>query len=353
MGKQLWCAMIVCSLLCPLVLSATLESTEYAIWGFENSELNIPAGCVVTDAVLTVQGVASDEPLQVHLLDNPLGGLEIGNDQGLDDYFGDAGVVLNGSYQDGDMVYRLSENDDSGSTVWEVFQQPCTVSLTDSTTVELTSSLLELIDFAGTGIGFGFGLDVAGAEKLLYYNVILDIVVSPYSGSQEAQTLRYKLFDLPDTPEPVVENLLVNGGLESGDTDWINYSSWNVVQDATNAYLGSYCLRFESGPSYSGDYAAYQYVDVEPGKTYSFSSMMKNDSGKDMRLLVVYQNSSQRYVGHVYSQPWSGQSYGLTEMVFTAPADCYKIIVATCVFGVEQNDGTLAFADECLLELRE
>jgi hypothetical protein len=342
---------IVCSLVCPLVQSATLENTEYAIWGFENNKLSVPSGCVVTDAVLTVQGIASDaQQLKVHLLDNPLDGLEIGNDEGLTDYFGGAGVVLNGSYEGGDMVYRLSGNDNPASSVWDVFQQPCMVSLTDSSTAQLTSSLLELIDFAGTGIGFGFGLDIGGTQKLSYYNVILDVVISPYAGSETVQTLRYKLFDLPDMPDPVVENLLVNGGLESGDTAWINYSSWSIVQDAANAYVGDYCLRFESGPDYSGDYAAYQYVQVQPGKTYSLSALMKNDSNKEMRLLVVYQNAAQRYIGHVYGASYTGSSYALSELEFTTPAGCENLIIATCVFGVQQNDGTLAYADECILE---
>jgi hypothetical protein len=120
----------------------------------------IPAGGVITEAVLTITGVSpQNASLNVHLLDNTNPGFETGVDPGNGDFFYSCGVGLSGVYENGNYVCRFSQNENSQSPIRTIFPAPASVVLANSAEVQLSSSLLELMDYAGNGRGFGVGID--------------------------------------------------------------------------------------------------------------------------------------------------------------------------------------------------
>lgn len=328
--------------------SASFENNRIMIWGVDNQQITIDSGSVITDAVLTIRNVQSSEStLYLHLLDNPDAGCRTEFDKAAGaNYFEGAGVSLNGCYENSNLVYRFSSNNDVNSDVWKIFDQPFQVTLADSSTISYSSALLKLIDYIGTGRGFGFGFDLEYAESLFHYNILLDITVDSYTGSPSRQTYQYKLYDLPDTAP---YNLLNNPCFENGSYAWCNYSSWNVIEDPNNAYIGRDCIRFSSKTTSSGDYVVYQYANVSPKASYTFSAMLKNNTGKDMQLMIVYLNSAHRYIGHKSSPIINSSEYQRCGMEFTTPQNCYRVIASICVTGIQPNDGTEAYADSCLL----
>ena len=160
--------------------AAAVQSDEYFAWGIDIDDIAIPVGSVITEAVLTIQNPSSTD-LYVHLLDNPDTGIEISPDEGQGNVFDGFGEPLEGQAENGNLVFRFSEIDDEYSDVWSAnaFQRPFNFTLADNSTVQYTSSLLKLIDYAGTGRSFGLGIDSDTGVSL--DGITLDITVSAYT----------------------------------------------------------------------------------------------------------------------------------------------------------------------------
>ena len=74
-----------------------------------------------------------------------------------------------------------------------------------------------------------------------------------------------------DENKTVVENLIVNGDFETGESDpWSGYKSGAVGEATTTAFEGSYCGRIERN-----DGSLFQVISVEAGKTYEVSFQSK------------------------------------------------------------------------------
>jgi hypothetical protein len=179
--------------LIPAFLSAqTIEANQYAIWGIDDNKINIPTGSIITEAVLTIQNVApQNASLYVHLLDNTKKGIEIGTNAGSGDYFNSCGILLSGTYEKGNYVCRFSQNNNPQSPIRAIFPSPTSVTLADSSTVQLSSALLELMDYAGNGRGFGIGIDSAENAPFTFSSLTLKLTVSSYQGQPAEQFLTF------------------------------------------------------------------------------------------------------------------------------------------------------------------
>ncbi len=185
-------AVLICLAGVSLCQAEVIEPNQYAIWGIGADEIVIPAGSVITDAVLTIENVSpANTPLYVHLLDNPNKGFALGTDSSGGNVFDGYGVPLVGTYQNGNFICRLSQINDSQSSIWQVFAQPCTMTLAGGSTVSFSSSLLELMDYAGNGRGLGIGVDSAAGVEVTLDSLKLDITTKTYQGVAASQTLSF------------------------------------------------------------------------------------------------------------------------------------------------------------------
>jgi pimeloyl-ACP methyl ester carboxylesterase len=166
----------------------TIEANQYVIWGIGDDEIAIPAGSVITEAVLTITNVApQNTPLYIHLLDNTEKGLQIGTDDGTGDSFISYGVLLSGTYENGNYVCRFSQND-LLSPIRTIFPSPTSVTLADASTVQLSSAFLELMDYVGNGRGFGIGIDNGNNTSYSIDTLKLELTIRSYT-TQTSQTL--------------------------------------------------------------------------------------------------------------------------------------------------------------------
>ncbi len=174
-----------------MAAAETIQSNQYAIWGIDEDEVIIPTGSVITEAVLTIKNVSpANAPVYVHLLDNTTAGFTFGTDTSGGNVFDTYGVSLSGTYdENGNYICNLSQINDAQSRIWTVFTQPCTMTLVDTSTVQFTSSLLELMDYAGNGGGLGIGIDNGTDSEITFDSIKLDVTTQTYQGTASSQTL--------------------------------------------------------------------------------------------------------------------------------------------------------------------
>ena len=167
-------------LLSTLSVAQVLPGTDYATWGIASSSVAIAPGSVITDATVTLYGVTpSSAPFDVFLLDNPRPGFSRKSKSGQGSVFAGHGTRLAGVMQNGNVVFRLGhpDNNSSQSFVWSAFTGPFHFALADGRHVSYTSSLLELIDYAGTGVCFGIGIESVENVSFLLTSLVLSITV--------------------------------------------------------------------------------------------------------------------------------------------------------------------------------
>lgn len=185
----------------------TLMPGQYLVWGISSEDVQIPAGSVITEAVLTITGIEpAGSSFYVYLLDDPLVNIEVEtNLQPEQDVFSGYGEALTGTVQNGNWVCRLSDVDDLNSDVWEYFTYPFYFSLADGSQIRYSSALLKLIDFVGNGKNFGMGLEPAAGSSFSCNSIGLDLTVAAYEGSASQTTISLQMgtllkskFKLPD-----------------------------------------------------------------------------------------------------------------------------------------------------------
>jgi hypothetical protein len=173
-----------------LVSARTIGSNEYMVWGIGSDQIDIPAGSVISEAVLTIKNITpQDTPLYIHLLDNAEKGILIGTNEGSEDYFDSYGVELSGVYENGNYVCRFSQNENAQSPVRTIYPNPTSVTLADSSTVQLSSALLELMDYAGNGRGVGVGIDSGDNTSYSIDSAIFELTIRSYTAQTSAQSL--------------------------------------------------------------------------------------------------------------------------------------------------------------------
>ena len=239
---------------CLTVEANTIDPNQYYTWGISNDELFIPAGQIITEAVLTIHGITNQaeseyDILYIYLIDNPQTGFEAYVDNISGDTFGNPGVIMEPPYQDftegkEELKYMLSQLNDESSSVWQVFNYPFDLILSDSSTVTYSSSLLTIIDYAGTGTSFGFGFDPNGINGYQFDGFSLEITIESYLGPPEKSllTFTYGITNWPPalaiiTDKYIAENAQLSFSINATDADGdaVIYSAADLPTGATFA----------------------------------------------------------------------------------------------------------------------
>jgi hypothetical protein len=196
------------ALISAIIGAVILRANQYTIWGIDESKIVIPVGSVITEAVLTITASESqDISFYVHLLDNTKAGYEMGIDTTSSDIFGSHGVLLQATYENGNYVCRFSQNN-TQSPMRAIFPEPTSITLGDSTTVVLSSALLELMDYIGNGKGFGIGIDLGDAANLSITDLKLDITIQSLVTSDSSKLILS--YDLTPPAGDVNQDMRVN-----------------------------------------------------------------------------------------------------------------------------------------------
>ncbi|MBN1816841.1 MAG: DUF1080 domain-containing protein, partial [Sedimentisphaerales bacterium] len=178
------------------------------------------------------------------------------------------------------LVYSLGSINDDSSWVWDIFEKPFQFDLLGSV-ASFSSSLLELIDFAGSGNSFGIGID-GDMDGGGFDRIRLDMTVRPYEQGGKEKTLTASIH-AEDFSDADLSNWTVvdQGGL-------LGPSNWTVVNgelvQATHIYSDP------TAPGTlrkGGTFLKYNLVDQQ--KNYLISLKMRsqgvNDCGVMFRLL--------------------------------------------------------------------
>ena len=231
-----WVALFLIHGTCFKLQAKTIDPNQYYTWGISNDELFIPPGQIITEAVLTIHGITNpgeseNDILYIYLIDNPPTDFKAYVENIAADIFGNPGVILEPPYQDfiegrEELTYTLSQLDDELSSVWRVFDYPFDFILADSSIVTYSSSLLTIIDYAGTGTSFGFGFDPNGLNGYGYDGVSLEITIESYLGPPEKSllTFTYGIINWPPvlaiiTDKYIAENAQLTFSITATDAD--------------------------------------------------------------------------------------------------------------------------------------
>jgi hypothetical protein len=166
-----------------------LHTNQYTIWGIDEGQIVIPAGSIITEAVLTITAVGPENTsFYVHLLDNAKAGCKAGIDTKGGDFFAPHGVMLCVTYENGNYVCRFSQNN-APSPIRAIFPEPTSITLGDSTTVLLSSAVLELMDYIGNGKGIGIGIDPGDVTNLTITGLKLNITLQSLLTADSAKVI--------------------------------------------------------------------------------------------------------------------------------------------------------------------
>ncbi len=242
-----------------VILIVLVQSLSYAeilneenacTWGITNSELPIPSGSIITDATLILHNVSkvrsdSQTALSVHLLDNPEPDIVEFYDGQHGNYFEGYGSILRTlsntelTAAPQDIMIDLKQIDNPDSWVWQIFSQVPVISLADSTTVEFNaSSLLTLLDYAGTGRSFGFGIDCDGVSvpavslNLTIQSateIIPPTILSFYAGNLNSPPVLDSIIDVTINE---METISFSVSATDADGDNLTYSATNLPEGA-------------------------------------------------------------------------------------------------------------------------
>ncbi len=188
-------------------------SNEYYTWGISGNDVNIREGSIITEAVLTIANLAWDSNLHIHIVDNPPVGFITNEDYGSGDFFQSFGDLLRfDSYRlvNGDSVFTFSRANDENSWMWDVFDYPFTFQLADSSVVSYSSSLLELIDYAGNSTPFGIGLDPEGSNYT-FDGITLDLTIESFEGAPRRTTQSFTVEVASSNHAPVITHIGITG----------------------------------------------------------------------------------------------------------------------------------------------
>jgi len=175
---------VVTFCICEPALGRQINAGQHYTWGISNTSLTIPQGCIITEAVLTIHGIGNideneNDTLHVRLMDNPPPGFTAGEVGTEGDTPENHGVLLTPVYHDiiagyEDLTYTFSNLNDESSRLWNVFNPD------DPSMTGYSSLLLQLIDYAGNGTGFGFGFDPNSISAYTFEEITLDLMVESF-----------------------------------------------------------------------------------------------------------------------------------------------------------------------------
>ncbi|MBN1124663.1 MAG: hypothetical protein JXA82_06625 [Sedimentisphaerales bacterium] len=172
-----------------------IETGRPLVWGLDNQTLKIPAGYVLTDALITIRQetlLSESRQLSVYVLNNPSIGLHSygSHEQSvLQETAQPAATITLDSSQSTDTMIDLEKCDKPDSWVWDIFRRPFLLEISDSEPALYSSSLLELVDYAGTDTGFGLAFLTDG-EPIQWESLELRVIAGPLgiTGPQISRT---------------------------------------------------------------------------------------------------------------------------------------------------------------------
>ncbi len=262
-------AMLVAAIGSPApALGIELGADKYYTWGISSDDVSIAEGSIVTEAILTIHGITNwDNNLHMHIVDNPPLDFVANEDHDSGDFFQDFGGLLSGyNYElvDGNLVITLSQINEKNSWVWDIFDYPFNFQLADSSVVSYSSSLLELIDYAGNSTPFGIGFDPNSADDFSFRGISLQLTVNSFEGDPNQSLLTYSYGDI--NRAPVLESLVSQTVAENEELSFVvraeDPEGDDVIYTVQNLPNGAV---FENGvfrwtPSY--DFAAQDSTEV-------------------------------------------------------------------------------------------
>ncbi len=179
------------------VFAGTIRSSRYYTWGIDTDTVAIPAGSVITEAVITIHNLSSssnnaNDSLYIYLLDEPRVGFVAGTGDGSNSPFEERGVqmvrVHHEQRQGGqDVAYTFSELAVEYSKLWERFGFPLVFGPVDRPMVIDSSLILDLIDYTGGGTSFGFGFDPNGNTDYDFDKITLELTTEFFTDKNETQ----------------------------------------------------------------------------------------------------------------------------------------------------------------------
>jgi len=177
---------------CVPAFGMQINAGQSYTWGISDTRLNIPDGCIITEAVLTIHNIANidekgSDSLKVYLLDNIPLGFAI-SDSTKDNTLDNQGLLLEPVYHDQvagyeNLIYTFSNLNDESSVLWNIFNPD------DSNLAGYSSLLLQLIDYAGNSTGFGFGFDPNGISGYYFEKISLELIIEPFNNGHEPYTI--------------------------------------------------------------------------------------------------------------------------------------------------------------------
>lgn len=218
-------AICLCSIMAVVACSSGAVAygpVDAHTWGINNAGLGITAGNVITKAKLTVQNAAFDQASTVktatiRLLNNPALGMTSYPDAQAGDYFADCGALIaqlkSGSLGSSpqNVVIDLGQKNDPAAPIWQNFGQPFEVTLGDGSKVSYSSVMVALLDYAGSGRSFGFGVDCDG---FTFTNLLLELTVASMTAAEPAQTIRFSASgNMPPVFDPISDPTIAPGQL--------------------------------------------------------------------------------------------------------------------------------------------
>ncbi len=229
----------------------TMAPNQYLIWGISGEDLEIPAGSVLTEAVLTIHDlVPANARFYIHLLDNPPAGVQFGTNSQRGDLFAGCGVVLKGTAAKGKWSCLLSKINDKNSPVWSVYPRPYTLTLANGSSVSLSSSLLALMDYLGNGSGFGFGFDFE--TVCTFTQITFEMTVKTFLGDYQQQTLSFRISDLYSYDEAEGKWVASEDGLPA---DWELAANPNLPMTITRCQVSAGKIVGQDTLTVSGSFA--------------------------------------------------------------------------------------------------
>ena len=290
----------------------TTRSAQYYTWGIDTDTVAIPAGSIITEAVMTIRNLSSssdsaNDSLYIHLLDEPQVGFVAGTDDGSSNPFEAQGVqmvrVHHEQSQGGqDVAYTFSELAVEYSALWEHFGFPLEFGPDDQMVIE-SSLILDLIDYAGGGTSFGFGFDPNGNTDYDFDEITLELTAESFDGTNIQSPLRLFTKGIPGLVAhwAMNDNVASTTILDSSGNGNDGTAQQNT-EDISTAGIIDGALDFNGTSDYvdCGDGAG---LDFGTGD-FSICMWMKTSSSLAMRLVNKRDASN---IGYEITTNTSGQ----------------------------------------------
>jgi len=292
-----------------ITAAAVFGSQDAHTWGIENAQLGIAPGSVITNAKLTIHNAAFDKAssvktASVRLLNNPDPGTTSYTDARAGDYFANCGVLLaqltpaSLGTAPRNVVLDLGQINDSTADILKNLGA-LKVNLADGSNVAYSSAMVALLDYAGSGRSFGFGID---SDGFIFTDMSLELTVAPMTGTEPAQTL---LFSTSNNTPPILNaiadqtaragqalNLTVSA--TDADNDALTYSAANLP---SGAVFAEGVFSWTPSAAQVGDYEVTFTVSDGTGSDTRVVNITVTDGTAPVEIVIDNRDSATETVG--------------------------------------------------------